>query len=573
MLRQTSTILLPAALLALIVASPGTATAQRTERTAAPAGQSPSISQPAGKIPVRVSPWLVTVQHEVNIEELKRSLEQRGMKIKIADEGKGFNTITNIVSGVVMDRKGHVLTRLVNLNPEAGESGIGTIKVTLVSGETRPARFVGIDGPTGFCLLQVEGLAVEPAPFAEQPNFDAGAAVTVINPPFKTFQVASGPSQPKVTTKQGQIVTFNNLPAPRNQVIFTISFEGEVAQPYSYMGVVVDSSSNEVIGIPAASNKNIVQAFSSTEARRATDRILAKGGNVPRAWLGVGGASLASVKAENLESLAPPAGKGVLINNVYPDTPAALAGLKVGDVVLTLNGDPVESVDHLMTYIGMQPAGKTIEFGVWRDKELQKINVTLGKRGYNLPYSRDSVQAQAQKHLLEQRLSVVQNQLNLSAKTYNEFISRGEKPESEALKSLSVEMNRLSEIKKQLVSKIRLIGRQLLVYRDADKSWLGVATQDIPVEPKAVDSMKTGVRVTDVLISSAAERAGVKPNDIILRISVYPISDRESFLNVLSFLQTARPDTCELLVRRGEEKVSLRLIFKEIKKNEVTPDE
>jgi S1-C subfamily serine protease len=571
MLRQIP-IILPAVFLALITAGGGTAAAQQGERATPP--ETPVRVGAQANVQTGASPWLVTVEHEVNLQELQRSLAQRGVKMSV-DSSK---PVKNILTGVVIDRNGHVLTRLVNLNPEAGQSGIGTIKVVLSSGESRPARFIGIDGPTGFSLLEVEGLSVEPAPMSKQPNVVAGTTVKLVDPqpqkqaqkPFRVSSVDTSQSrmvkQREMFERRGQVITIPNLPVIRGSSLFTISFDSKDAPQSSNMGVLMDEN-NMVVGIPAAANNNIVQAYSAPEALRAAERIISRGGNVPRAWLGVGGCSLSKVETEKLENLAPPMKKGVLINNVAPNTPAAKAGLKIEDVVLTLNGEQLESVEHLTSFIAMQPAGQTIEFGIWRDKQLQKINVTLGKRGYVSFYNSDEVMEKAHEHFLEQELASVNNLLSITQKTYNELISKGEEPDT--LNKYKTTMDRLLARKDQLMLKMRVHGRKFLVYRAVDKGWLGIVTVDLPPPAPgdlSPEAFRKGVRVVEVLKASIAERAGVKPDDIIARISGYPIANREALLNVLSILEQARPDSCEMIVRRDGQVVSVKLQFTEVEK-------
>src|SRR5262249_10305409 len=270
--------------------------------------------------------------------------------------------------------------------------------VVLSSGETRPARFVGYDGPTGFSLLSVEGLQVEPAPLAQKISITPGLSVTILSPKFKIFQVTSVAKQQQqyaqVLEREGQIKPV------RNFAVFGVFYEGLAENP-TIMGVVVDDK-KEIIGLPKGVQDNLLYAYTSVEALHAAERIVSKQGNVPRAWLGIGGSSLSSMDPEELKIYALPANKGVMIKNVGPNTPAAQAGLQPGDVILTVNGQPVQSLDQMSSFIGMQPAGQTVEFGIWRDNQSQKVDVTLGERGYATPYVSDRVEEQAQQYFIQQ---------------------------------------------------------------------------------------------------------------------------------------------------------------------------
>ncbi|MBM3763157.1 MAG: PDZ domain-containing protein [Acidobacteria bacterium] len=70
---------------------------------------------------------------------------------------------------------------------------------------------------------------------------------------------------------------------------------------------------------------------------------------------------------------------GVLIEDVTPSSPAAAAGLKIGDIVLTLNGKPLENARQFGVNV-YQNAGKTIELAVLRSKAQMKISVAVMER-------------------------------------------------------------------------------------------------------------------------------------------------------------------------------------------------
>ncbi len=72
-------------------------------------------------------------------------------------------------------------------------------------------------------------------------------------------------------------------------------------------------------------------------------------------------------------------GGGVLIGDVSPNTPAAKAGLKSGDVVTEVNGQPVNAANQLQVQISQMAPGSPIKMKIWRDGKAQDFNVTLGE--------------------------------------------------------------------------------------------------------------------------------------------------------------------------------------------------
>jgi serine protease Do len=93
-------------------------------------------------------------------------------------------------------------------------------------------------------------------------------------------------------------------------------------------------------------------------------------------WLGVESQEVSSEKAKELKL---PAERGVLLERIVPDSPAAKAGLKDSDVITEINGQRVEGAAQFRRMIHEIPAGRSVQFTVWRDGRAQTISVTLGK--------------------------------------------------------------------------------------------------------------------------------------------------------------------------------------------------
>jgi len=93
-------------------------------------------------------------------------------------------------------------------------------------------------------------------------------------------------------------------------------------------------------------------------------------------WLGVESQEITSEKAKELKL---PAERGVLLERIVPDIPAAKAGLKDNDVITEINGQRVEGAAQFRRMIHEIPAGRSVQFTVWRDGKAQSIGVTLGK--------------------------------------------------------------------------------------------------------------------------------------------------------------------------------------------------
>src|SRR5580693_4638501 len=99
-------------------------------------------------------------------------------------------------------------------------------------------------------------------------------------------------------------------------------------------------------------------------------------GDEGASWLGVESQEISSEKAKELKL---PAERGVLLERIVPDSPAAKAGLKDNDVITEINGQRVEGAAQFRRMIHEIPAGRSAQFTVWRDGHAQTISVTLGK--------------------------------------------------------------------------------------------------------------------------------------------------------------------------------------------------
>jgi S1-C subfamily serine protease len=70
---------------------------------------------------------------------------------------------------------------------------------------------------------------------------------------------------------------------------------------------------------------------------------------------------------------------GALVEIVHPNTPAAAAGLRVGDVILRIEDVPVRDENHLINTVCALPPGQKVRLTVWRERRAQAVDVTIGE--------------------------------------------------------------------------------------------------------------------------------------------------------------------------------------------------
>ena len=122
-------------------------------------------------------PWVVSVVHVVDSDKMVARLRQQE-NVRIGVPGIPPQKLLNIATGLVVDGDGHVVTRLANLEPGDKDE---IILVTVSSGSRVRARLVGVDGATGFAVLEVPSLKMQAPGFASTSLLSEGMAVRILS--------------------------------------------------------------------------------------------------------------------------------------------------------------------------------------------------------------------------------------------------------------------------------------------------------------------------------------------------------------------------------------------------------
>ena len=137
----------------------------------------------------------------------------------------------------------------------------------------------------------------------------------------------------------------------------------------------------EVIGINTAiashsgSNSGVAFSIPVNLVKRILEQLLERG-SVSRGYLGLQVAS--SFEAADAATLGLVKAQGALVDTVYPETPAASAGLRARDVILDVDGIPIRNENHFINYISAMPAGRRIRLNVWRERRALTLEATVG---------------------------------------------------------------------------------------------------------------------------------------------------------------------------------------------------
>jgi len=270
-------------------------------------------------------------------------------------------------SGVIVSAQGHVLTANHVIE------GADEIEVVLNDGRKFDARIVGRDPETDLAVLKLDADAEVPAiAFAPADSLAVGDVVLAIGNPFGI----------------GQTVTMGIASALGRQHLGMNAFENYIQTDAAINrgnsgGALVDSA-GRLVGINTAiystssngGSLGIGFAIPVSMARRVLEQIVANGA-VVRGWVGV---EMREITPEIAASFDLPADKGVLIYSVLNGSPAAQAGVRPGDVLLSVDGQDVRASRDMLDRVAALAPGQQASFRLLRGGKEIELKITVGRR-------------------------------------------------------------------------------------------------------------------------------------------------------------------------------------------------
>jgi len=266
-------------------------------------------------------------------------------------------------SGVIVDAEaGLILTNHHVI--EGGER----IVVTLADRRRFTAERIGSDPATDLALLRIEADGLTALPFGDSDTLKVGDFVVAIGNPFGLGQTvtsgivsALGRSGLKPDGYEDFIQTDASI-NPGNSGGALVTLDGRL------IGI------NTAIVAPAGGNVGIGFAVPSEMARAVMAQFI-EHGEVRRGRLGVLVQDLTPDLVEALEVASP---AGAVVTQVEPGSSAEAAGLRPGDVVVGVDGRPVEGASDLRNRVGLAPLGSALALDVLRDGERIVVSAVIG---------------------------------------------------------------------------------------------------------------------------------------------------------------------------------------------------
>ena len=270
-------------------------------------------------------------------------------------------------TGFIIDKEGYILT-----NHHVVDNA-DVIKITLDNEKEFEAELIGSDSKTDIALLKIIKQTGDNTEFpylalGNSSDVEVGEWVVAIGNPFGLDH----------TVPTG-VVSANarNIGAgPYDEYIQTDAS----INPGNSGGPLLNMS-GDVIGINTAifsrTGGNVGIGF-TIPINMASDILeeLKKDGRVTRGWLGV---MIQKITPELAETFKLSDSNGALVNDVVPNGPAAMGGLKRGDVIVKFNGKEIVSVENLPKHVASVEPGKSVQVEIVRDGSKKSLDVTIAK--------------------------------------------------------------------------------------------------------------------------------------------------------------------------------------------------
>jgi S1-C subfamily serine protease len=354
------------------------------------------------------TPQVVTIVHRLNGVKALALLRRSGERVVTADDKLVTSpaAVTNITAGFVLGDGQSIAARLSQAEieammtpqaysmswgyetaPSSNQARIWTRAMPVAAapradfivvesgGKQFAARYVGMDGGSGLSLLKINGLNSPLARDAAEEQLAVGQTVRLYAP----VRVSPGVNSPPGTVSvrvgeiEGKVSEIGRTSAGK---VAYLTVNARNLSPAIVGGIALNEV-GETVGIIETSDAGRARLIPASAVRRAARRVIERQASVPRPWLGVRGAAVTTTPLETFYSTGWTQReveklrenyKGVLLTAVAPGTPAALADLRPGDVIVRVNNFEVKSPEDFSFVLNEAGGGATVSFTVFRGK-------------------------------------------------------------------------------------------------------------------------------------------------------------------------------------------------------------
>ncbi len=267
-------------------------------------------------------------------------------------------------SGFIISPDGYIVT-----NNHVVENATD-ITVTLDDRRTFPGKVVGTDPLTDVAVVKINATGLPSVPWGDSTKLKPGQTVLAFGNPFGfNFTVTRGivsalgrPSMSRDRRRPGEYIQTDAAINPGNSGGPLVDVRGRVIG----IDTMIYTPSGAFAGAGFAIPTQIARPIAET---------LIKYGKVEHGYLGIG---IEDVTPENARFFKLTKTTGALVSEVTAGSPGKTAGLKVSDVIVSLNGQPVEDAGHLQVSIGEMAPGTPITLGIIRNGQQMTLHGKVG---------------------------------------------------------------------------------------------------------------------------------------------------------------------------------------------------
>jgi serine protease Do len=282
--------------------------------------------------------------------------------------GNGQKQIEHgIGSGVIISPDGYIVTNNHVVD------GAMEVRVTLHDRRSFPAKVIGTDKLTDLAVVKIDATNLPTIGWGDSTKLVPGQSVLAIGNPFGYFRfsvtrgIVSAVDRPNPYSddarKPADFIQTDAAINPGNSGGPLVNARGQLVGINTFLISNTGSFSGAGFAIPTQTVHPVVEA-------------LIKNGVVHHGYLGVG---LNDVTPENAKFFNLSGNTGALIASVTPNSPASRGGLKEGDVVTAVNGQPVETGSDLQVIVSEDAPGSKIQLDVMRNGHPEKVDLTVGE--------------------------------------------------------------------------------------------------------------------------------------------------------------------------------------------------
>jgi Do/DeqQ family serine protease len=315
----------------------------------------------------RAAPAVVNIHTTKSIESSRSSLPPDPVLRHFFEQMPGFKQqkpSTSLGSGVIVSPLGHIVTNYHVIE------GADEIVVGLRDGRQAVAKIIGIDAESDLAVLSISLTDIPFLAFDVTGLPRVGDVVLAIGNPFGV----------------GQTVTMGVVSALGRGGLGINTYENFIQtdaaiNPGNSGGALIDSR-GRLVGINTAiysksgGSLGIGFAIPAEFAQKVLDQII-QNGFVSRGWLGIETQDVTPDLASAFKLKRP---EGVIVASLLQGGPGAKGGLRVGDIIQTLDGEPVRNTTYLMAAIAAKSPNSKLTLNVIRNGRGQSLTLTLGQR-------------------------------------------------------------------------------------------------------------------------------------------------------------------------------------------------